>query len=268
MVFQGAMSVLNPVFPVGRQIAEAIRTHRSVSRSDALEQARDLLATVGIDRDRASSYPHELSGGQKQRIVIAMAMALSPDVVIADEPTTALDVVTQDSVLDELVRVQREEGFSLVLVSHDMGVIAETCDRVGVLYAGHLVELGSVDEIFNRPAHPYTQGLINAIPTLGMAGKAVSIPGSPPAEPGLIVGCRFAPRCPFQQPPCVAEPVPWHDHTPAHGALCRFPEEAERFRIASSDVGTWEAVRVRQARIRAGIDAERSEALPDIPSNV
>jgi len=248
MVFQGAMSVLNPVFPVGKQVSEAIRTHRhDLSRSEAMEKSRDLLVKVGIDADRANSYPHEMSGGQKQRVIIAMAMALSPDIVIADEPTTALDVVTQDSVLDELVTVQRREGFSLILISHDMGVIAETCDRVAVLYAGHLVELGSVGEIFNRPAHPYTQGLINAIPKLGAVTEAVSIPGAPPAEPGLITGCRFAPRCPFREAQCAGVP-PWHDLSPDHGELCFFPERADTFRERARLVATWESVTERRAQ--------------------
>lgn len=260
MVFQGAMSVLNPVFPVGKQISEAIRTHRrDVSRSAALEMSRDLLLKVGIDADRANSYPHELSGGQKQRIVIAMAMALKPDLVIADEPTTALDVVTQDSVLDELVAVQRQEGFSLILISHDMGVIAETCDRVAVLYAGHLVELATVEEAFDHPAHPYTQGLINAIPKLGMAGQAVSIPGSPPAEPGLLQGCRFAPRCPFREMECLAGPVPWQQITPDHGERCLFPGESDRFREESRLVSTWERVRDRRAVALTEADAQQVE---------
>lgn len=246
MVFQGAMNVLNPVFPIGRQIAEAIRTHRKdVSRSAALDAAAGLLARVGIDRDRIRSYPHELSGGQKQRVVIAMAMALSPDVVIADEPTTALDVVTQDNVLGELVDLQREQGFSLIIISHDMGVIAETCDRVGVMYAGHLVELGPVREIFKAPAHPYTQGLINAIPKLGAVTEAVSIPGNPPADPGRLSGCRFAPRCPFREEECF-QPVPWVELSASHGERCFFPERQAEFREASRLLETWDKVRERR----------------------
>ena len=248
MVFQGAMNVLNPVFPVGRQIGEAIRTHRKgVSRAEALEMAAELLAGVGIDRDRIRSYPHELSGGQKQRVVIAMAMALSPDVVIADEPTTALDVVTQDNVLGQLVDLQREQGFSLILISHDMGVISETCDRVGVMYAGHLVELGPVREIFKTPAHPYTQGLINAIPKLGSPLQAVSIPGNPPAEPATISGCRFAARCPFQEETCL-DPPPWVELTPGHGERCFFPDRRVEFQEKARLPETWDLVRARRAR--------------------
>ena len=248
MIFQGAMNVLNPVFPVGRQIGEAIRTHRKeVSRSKALQMAAELLGTVGIDRDRIHSYPHELSGGQKQRVVIAMAMALSPDIVIADEPTTALDVVTQDNVLGQLVDLQRQQGFSLVIISHDMGVIAETCNRVGVMYGGHLVELGPVREIFKNPAHPYTQGLINAIPQLGSATEAVSIPGSPPADPTSLSGCRFAPRCPFQEEVCL-DPPPWVELSSDHGERCFFPERRQEFQERARFPETWEEVRERQRK--------------------
>ena len=245
MVFQAAMSVLNPVFTVGHQISEAIRTHRpDLSRRAAREIAEDLLRRVGIEADRYTSYPHEMSGGQRQRVIIAMAMALAPDIVIADEPTTALDVVTQDSVLDELVAVQKRDRFSLILISHDMGVIAETCDRVAVLYAGNLVELGPVNAVFEKPAHPYTQGLINAIPRLGAVEEAVSIPGSPPANPGEMEGCRFRPRCPFRQPVC-SESVSWAKVGPDHGLLCHFPERADDFRERASHPQTWEAVRDR-----------------------
>lgn len=248
MVFQGAMSVLNPVFPIGRQIGEAIRTHRpDVSRKESLELAEKLLQEVGIDPERVRSYPHELSGGQKQRVVIAMAMSLSPDIVVADEPTTALDVVTQDSVLDHLVTLQREQGFSLLLISHDMGVIAETCDRVAVMYAGHLVEMGPVREIFKRPAHPYTQGLINAIPKLGSVGEAVSIPGNPPAIPDALTGCRFAPRCPFREEACAEKP-PWQQLSADHGERCFFPDRREEFRRGAQLHETWERVRERRAR--------------------
>jgi peptide/nickel transport system ATP-binding protein len=258
MVFQGAMSVLNPVFPVGRQIAEAIRTHRSdVSRGQAMRMAEGLLRDVGLEADRVRSYPHELSGGQKQRVVIAMAMALSPDIVVADEPTTALDVVTQDNVLDHLTSLQREQGFALMLISHDMGVIAETCDRVAVMYAGHLVELGPVGEIFKQPAHPYTQGLINAIPKLGSAEQAVSIPGSPPADASAQPGCRFAPRCPFREPVCF-EPPPWHDLSSDHGELCFFPERRTEFQRQARHQETWDLVRERRAREIAEAESSMS----------
>jgi peptide/nickel transport system ATP-binding protein len=255
MVFQGAMSVLNPVFPVGKQIGEAIRTHRKdATRGEVAAITDDLMEKVGIEPERASAYPHELSGGQRQRIVIALAMALSPDVVVADEPTTALDVVTQDAVLDQLVTLQRQQGFALVLISHDMGVIAETCDRVAVMYAGHLVELAPVREIFKNPAHPYTQGLINAIPRLGSVTEAVSIPGSPPADPASIPGCRFAPRCPFLAHRCVELP-PWHQLSIDHGERCFFPELREEFKVAAALPETWDKVRERRVRTLSAVDS-------------
>ena len=241
MVFQGAMNVLDPVYPVGKQITEALHIHRKISRKEAWRTAEELLAGVGIDASRARSYPFELSGGQKQRIGIAMAMALEPDLVVADEPTTALDVVTQDIILGQLISVQREKGFSLLIVSHDMGVIAESCDRVVVMYAGHVVETGPVREIFKRPAHPYTLGLINAIPRIGAGRHGVSIPGHPPAEPGAIAGCRFYARCPFREEIC-RQAVPWVDVGPGHGELCHFPGRREEFRAKAADPATWEPV--------------------------
>lgn len=244
MVFQGAMNVLDPVYPVGKQITEAIRTHRKVSRREAWRTAESLLAGVGIDAGRARSYPHELSGGQKQRIGIAMAMALEPDLVVADEPTTALDVVTQDNVLGQLTAVQRDKGFSLMIVSHDMGVIAETCDRVFVMYAGHIVEMGLVRDIFKRPAHPYTLGLINAIPRISSGRQGVSIPGHPPADPGALEGCRFYARCPFREDACT-RPVPWVEIEPGHGERCLFPERREEFRERAGDPATWDRVAER-----------------------
>jgi peptide/nickel transport system ATP-binding protein len=248
MVFQGAMNVLDPVYPVGKQITEAIRTHRRISGKKAWGMAETLLAAVGIDPGRARSYPHELSGGQKQRIGIAMAMALEPDVVVADEPTTALDVVTQDNVLGQLVAAQRENGFSLVIVSHDMGVIAETCDRVYVMYAGHIIEKGPVRTIFKTPAHPYTLGLTNAIPRIGARRRGVSIPGHPPADPGAEQGCRFYDRCPFREEDCT-HPVPWVDIDGGHGERCLFPGRQDEFRQRASDSTTWDRVAERMAAV-------------------
>jgi peptide/nickel transport system ATP-binding protein len=247
MVFQGAMNVLDPVYQVGRQITEAIRTHRKdVSRKQAWLRAEELLKGVGIDARWARAYPHELSGGMKQRVGIAMAMALTPDLVIADEPTTALDVVTQDNVLEQLTALQRERGFLLIIVSHDMGVIAETCNRIAVMYAGRIVEMGPIREIFRQPAHPYTAGLIRAIPRIGDTGRAVSIPGYPP-EPGSLRGCQFEPRCPFREPIC-SEPPPWHQITADHGELCFFPDRRELFAEEARRPEVWEQVAERLVR--------------------
>ena len=242
MVFQGAMNVLDPVYQVGRQITEAIRIHRpKMSRKEVWAQAEALLASVGIERERARAYPHELSGGMKQRVGIAMAMALTPDLVVADEPTTALDVVTQDTVLAALTSMQKANGFSMILVSHDMGVIAETCDRVAVMYAGKIVEMGTVRQIFKQPSHPYTIGLINAIPEVSAKRTAVSIPGHPPSDLGALSGCRFADRCPFRAAKC-SQPPPFVELGPGHRDRCHFPELRETFREKGRLATTWEQV--------------------------
>ena len=249
MVFQGAMNVLDPVYRIGAQIAEAIRTHRPLSKREAWASARTLLGRVGIEADRARSYPHELSGGMKQRVGIAMAMALEPDLVIADEPTTALDVITQDVVLGQLIGLQRSAGNSMILISHDMGIIVESCDDVAVMYAGEIVETGSVEEVFARPAHPYTIGLVNAIPNPNTEADAVSIPGHPPAAGEWPIGCRFLPRCPFATVGCE-DPVPWTDLDESRGVRCIRNTERAGLRRLGSDPTIWEPVtdpRVAQA---------------------
>lgn len=241
MVFQGAMNVLDPVYRIGAQIAEAIRWHRPVSRREAWTTARRLLGKVGIEPDRARSYPHELSGGMKQRVGIAMAIALEPDLVIADEPTTALDVITQDVVLGQLVDLQRSAGNSMILISHDMGIIVESCDDVAVMYAGEIVETGTVEDVFSRPAHPYTIGLVNAIPRTGAETDAVSIPGHPPAAGEWPPGCRFRARCPFAAGGCE-DPVPWTRTGQDRGVRCVRYEERAELRSRGSEQSAWERV--------------------------
>lgn len=247
MVFQGAMNVLDPVYRIGAQIAEAIRWHRPVSRREAWATARRLLGEVGIEADRARSYPHELSGGMKQRVGIAMAIALEPDLVIADEPTTALDVITQDVVLGQLVDLQRSAGNSMILISHDMGIIVESCDDVAVMYAGEIVETGTVEDVFAKPAHPYTIGLVNAIPKSGAETDAVSIPGHPPGAGEWPAGCRFRARCPFAAPGCE-DPIPWTLIGHAHGVRCMRHEERDALRLRGSAQSIWERIgRTRDA---------------------
>ncbi|WP_033220568.1 ABC transporter ATP-binding protein, partial [Kitasatospora phosalacinea] len=211
MVFQDPLSAFTPVHRIGDQIAEAVRVHQDVGRAAARKRAADLLDLVGIpDPARAlDAFPHEFSGGMRQRAMIAMAVANDPDVLLADEPTTALDVTIQAQVLDVLRTAQRESGAALVLVSHDLGVIAGSADRVAVMYAGRIVETAPVDELFTAPRHPYTLGLLGAVPRLdGRGGPLVPIPGSPPATgeaPGP--GCAFADRCPLAEDRCrTAEP--------------------------------------------------------------
>ncbi|WP_428952417.1 dipeptide ABC transporter ATP-binding protein [Streptomyces sp. cg35] len=207
VVFQDPLSAFTPVYRIGDQIAEAVRAHRDVSREAARERAVELLDLVGIPRarERADAYPHEFSGGMRQRAMIAMAMANDPDVIVADEPTTALDVTIQAQVLDVLRTARRETGAALVLVSHDLGVVAGTADRVAVMYAGRVVENGPVDEVFRAPGMPYTLGLLGAVPRIDEAAQVlVPVPGAAPGagEPGR--GCAFAPRCPLAEERCLA----------------------------------------------------------------
>ncbi|MFJ7203640.1 dipeptide ABC transporter ATP-binding protein [Streptomyces sp. NPDC098789] len=221
MVFQDPLSAFTPVYRIGDQIAEAVRAHQDLSRERARARAVELLDLVGIPEPalRAQAFPHEFSGGMRQRAMIAMAMANDPDVLLADEPTTALDVTIQAQVLDVLRTAQRETGAALVLVSHDLGVIAGTADRVAVMYAGRIVETGTAAEVFARPSMPYTMGLIGAVPRLdGAGGALVPIPGAPPAAARVGAGCAFAPRCPMAEEACTRD-VPRLSATDGGGHL-------------------------------------------------
>ena len=208
IVFQGAMNALNPVHRVRDQIAEPLAERMGVSEKEAARQADDLLELVGIPKKRGSAYPHELSGGMRQRAMIAMALALRPAIIIGDEPTTALDVMVQAQILELLERLRRELGLSLILITHDLSVIAETCDRVLIMYAGRVAEEGSVGEVFRRPRHPYTQKLLSAFPNIHTDRRSLEvIPGAPPDLRHPPPGCRFAPRCEFAMAVCT-EVVP------------------------------------------------------------
>jgi peptide/nickel transport system permease protein len=209
-IFQNPMTSLNPLITVGEQIAETVRYHQAVSRQAAMDRARELMEQVQIPnaRERLTSYPHELSGGMRQRVGIAMALANEPDVIIADEPTTALDVTIQAQILKLLDELRRTHGVSLVFISHDFGVISELCDRVVVMYAGQVVESGTVDEIYRRPLHPYTRRLMACVPRIGERQRPlVPIPGLPPALDDLPTGCRFADRCDQVTDECRAAPI-------------------------------------------------------------
>ncbi len=225
MVFQDPMTFLNPVYTAGEQVAEAIRTHQRASRAEAKAQTIELFRTVGIPNAEArfSAYPHELSGGLRQRVMISMALSSRPKLLIADEPTTALDVTIQAQILDLLRNLQQEFGMSILLITHDLGVVAEMCDKVAVMYAGRIVEEASIEPIFDNPGHPYTSGLLDAIPNAGSDGAPFRpIPGSPPDLARLPQGCRFAPRCRYRQEICVSTPPPMVQIAPAHKALCHF----------------------------------------------
>jgi peptide/nickel transport system ATP-binding protein len=235
LVFQGAMNSLDPVKRVDSQFDEAIRLHAPrADSSDVDARISELLETVGLSRKLGRRYAHELSGGQRQRVMIALALACRPSLVIADEPTTALDVVMQAQVLQLLERLREQLGLALILISHDLGVLAETCDRIAVMYAGRIVEIGTVASVFDDPQHPYTKRLLATKPVIGGARElAAPIPGGPPDPDQMPTGCRFAPRCPYAAPECGRDPA-LRDVKPAHAAACHFapwsewPEVADR----------------------------------------
>jgi peptide/nickel transport system ATP-binding protein len=221
LVFQGAMNALNPVRKVGDQIAEAIIRHGLMNKGQARQQVGELLEMVGITPHMADQYPHQYSGGMRQRAMIAMALACSPDVLIADEPTTALDVMVQAQILDLLQHLQKELGLSIVLVTHDLGVVAEICDDVLVMYGGKTAEYGSVDAIFNHAQHPYTQRLLQAFPDVdNPASSLASIPGYPPPLDALPPGCRFEPRCLVREDVCAVKNPPLVSVQANHQVAC------------------------------------------------
>ncbi len=228
MIFQDALSSLNPVFPVGWQIGEMFRKHRGMNRSDAYKQAVRLMERVNIPaaKDRVKAYPHQFSGGMRQRIMIAMAIALDPKVLIADEPTTALDVTVQAQIMALLKELQEEHRMGLILITHDLGVVADVADRISVMYAGRIVERAYVDEVYANPAHPYTQGLLESIPRLDQKGQELSaIGGLPPNLMRIPDGCAFHPRCVLAQDVCRSERPPLEQVAPARESACHFAKE-------------------------------------------
>ncbi len=211
MIFQDALSALNPVFSVGFQLGETYRMHRGMSRQDARRRAIELLDLVKIPaaRQRINDYPHQFSGGMRQRVMIAMALALDPEILIADEPTTALDVTVQAQIMNLLAELQRERNMGLILITHDMGVVADVADRISVMYAGKVVEEAPVSDIYARPAHPYTKALLESIPRLDLKGQKLNvIKGLPPNLTDIPAGCAFNPRCRYTQDVCRVDPSP------------------------------------------------------------
>ncbi|HEV8108909.1 MAG TPA: ABC transporter ATP-binding protein [Burkholderiales bacterium] len=223
MIFQEPMTSLNPVMTIGRQIGESLVLHEGLSRRAALGRAIELLQLVGIPEpaQRAREYPHQLSGGMRQRAMIAMALACRPRVLIADEPTSALDVTIQAQILELIGRLQRELGTAMIMITHDLGVVAEIAERVIVMYAGRKVEEAAVGELFARPLHPYTRGLMNSIPR-GAAARLQEIPGMVPALSNLPPGCAFAPRCPQASAKCRSMEIPYEEKQPGHWAACLY----------------------------------------------
>jgi peptide/nickel transport system ATP-binding protein len=224
MIFQEPMTSLNPVLTIGDQIAEAVMIHQGKGRAAATARAAEMLDLVRIPdaRRRVKDYPHQFSGGMRQRVMIAMALACSPRLLIADEPTTALDVTVQAQILRLMLELKEGTGAAVMLITHDLGVIAETCQTVAVMYAGRIVEQARVTELFDRPLHPYTRGLMASIPRIGLGRKRrlTEIPGIVPDLRKPIAGCAFAPRCPIAEPGCREAPPPLESHGPGHLAAC------------------------------------------------
>ncbi|WP_425564825.1 ABC transporter ATP-binding protein [Pedococcus bigeumensis] len=228
MVFQDALSSLNPVFPVGWQIAEMFRVHRGMNKSDALERAIKLMQRVQIPaaKERVRAYPHQFSGGMRQRIMIAMAIALDPAVLIADEPTTALDVTVQAQIMALLQELQEERQMGLILITHDLGVVADVADKIAVMYAGRIVERADVFDLYRQPGHPYTKGLLESIPRLDQKGQQLAaIGGLPPNLMRIPPGCAFNPRCKYAQDVCREERPALLEVAPGRESACHFAEE-------------------------------------------
>lgn len=221
MIFQDPMTSLNPVFTVGQQIAESLERHENLNKNEAWKKAEDMLELVGIPRERAIEYPHQFSGGMKQRVIIAIALACSPQLLIADEPTTALDVTIQAQILHLMKELKEKKNTSMIMITHDLGIVAETCDRVAVMYAGRIIEEGNLDEVFNHTLHPYTEGLFNSLPNIkNRRAKLQPIHGLMPDPTNLPKGCAFAPRCNYATEACQERRPQLTDFGGTHKAAC------------------------------------------------
>ncbi|WP_190263959.1 ABC transporter ATP-binding protein [Glutamicibacter nicotianae] len=237
IVFQDALAALNPVYTVGTQLGEAFRIHRGMGKKQAKAEAVELMRRVGIPEPetRVNSYPHQFSGGMRQRILIAMAVALNPRLLIADEPTTALDVTVQAQIMALLKRLRTETDMALVLITHDLAVVAEEADDVCIMYAGNVVEQGSVQTVFANPTHPYTKGLLESVPGQGQRGQALSsIPGSPPELARIPAGCVYQDRCPLASELCRAERPALRETGPGQRAACHFAEQVPHATVSQT----------------------------------
>lgn len=243
IISQSAMNALDPVYKVGDQIVEAILAHVKMSRTEALDRSCQLFSLVGIDHQRLSAYPHQFSGGMRQRAIIAMSLALNPSLIIADEATTALDVIVQDQILRRISLLQKKFNASMIMITHDISVIAETCDKAAVMYAGKIIELGTTVGVLKKPFHPYTMGLKNAFPNIrGEKQDLISIPGAPPNLVDPPTGCRFYQRCPFSLEICHVEEPPLVQVDTDQFAACHRVAEADELRELSTKKETWEKV--------------------------
>ncbi|MCX7523003.1 ABC transporter ATP-binding protein [Microbacterium sp. STN6] len=232
IVFQGSMNSLNPVYKIGKQLMDGIRAHEKMPAHAMRARAADLLSMVGISKDRLDSYPHQLSGGMRQRVMIAMALALEPEVVIMDEPTTALDVVMQRQIVEQIMDLKRDLGFSVIFITHDVSLLLELADRIAIMYAGNIVEDAASSEVYHQPRHPYTAGLLHSFPPLhGPRRELGGIPGSPPDLMALPSGCNFHPRCPFAFDACpkidpALGPTLYGDAEPHRSVACLLHDPA------------------------------------------
>lgn len=242
LIPQSAMNALNPVYTIGYQIQEVILEHEDLAPKAAKKRVDELLASLGIDPARAGAYPHQLSGGMKQRVNIAMALALRPSLIIADEPTTALDVLVQDQIFQRILKHQKELNCSLLLITHDISLVAENCEQMAVMYAGKIVEYGAVGRVLTHPCHPYTLGLKNAFPSIHRPKDQplISIPKSPPSLIDLPDQCRFATRCPFSSKVCWEVEPDALEVEPGHTAACHHMDQVEEMRDKAARMETWD----------------------------
>lgn len=227
MIFQDPMTALNPIMTIGDQLTEVVMKHQKMGKAEAQKKVKEMLEIVGVKSDRFNDYPHQFSGGMKQRVVITMALICNPDLLIADEPTTALDVTIQAQVLDIMMQLREKYKMAMILITHDLGVVAETCDRVAIVYAGEIVEIGTVEEVYLHPKHPYTKGLFDSIPKIDEdTEKLVPIDGMMPNMAELPTGCYFHPRCPYCQDICKKESPQLLGKE--HQCKCHFPLKEDR----------------------------------------
>lgn len=239
LIPQNAMNGFDPVYTIEKQLDEAIAAHSEMPTAERAKRIAELFAMVGLPAPRLKDYAHQFSGGMRQRAMIAMALALDPKLIVADEPTTGLDVIIQDQILERVAEIHTTSGNVMLLITHDMAVVSENCDRIAVMYAGRIMEIGSTD-VFLSPVHPYTMGLCNAFPDAARReSELISIPGTPPSLIDPPSGCRFHTRCPFATSRCANEAPPLVEITPGHFAACHYADRAAQFREQAHDPATW-----------------------------